>query len=605
MAGDPGKGIKLIGGPRPGSAAQSTPPATRAGAAILQILIIEDSDAYASLVAEMVGEGMGGEAVIVHCRALADACERLLECPMDVVLLDLSLPDAHKLEALQAVQTSAPNVPVIVLTGSDDPALGVAAVQEGAQDFLSKRNADIDQLTRSIRYSIERKRSEVRLAEQALQDSLTGLPNRILLLDRLGVALARARRRPTSVAVLFLDLDRFKTINDSLGHEAGDELLLEISGRLRSTVRPGDTVARFGGDEFLILCEELTGEHEAVRVAERAVQAILAPILVSGHRISVEASVGIAYDKDGDAGAHELVRQADAAMYRAKRHGTGIELYEASMHSEAMTELQTEHELRGAIERGELVLTYQPQVSLIGPGEIVGAEVLVRWRHPERGMLAPSQFIPVAEETGLIVSIGAWVLDQACRQLGAWRAEHAVPERFKVSVNLSMRQLNRGDLVDTVAAALQRSDVPASCLCLEVTESSIAHDPDRAAAVLDRLKALGVSLALDDFGTGYSSLSALSTYPLDVVKIDRSFIHRVGEDAAAARMFAAVLGVARAAELEAVAEGVEQPPQLRLLRRLGCEYGQGYMFARPLEAAGLIEVLRGGAFGEPSPAAAA
>ena len=568
----------------------------------LHILIIEDSEAYATLVSEMLGEGMGAEIAIVHCRDLSDACERLLAQPIEVVLLDLALPDAHKLEALDAVQAAAPNVPVIVLTGSDDPALGIAAVQEGAQDFLSKRSADIDRLSRSIRYSIERKRSEVRLAEQALQDSLTGLPNRILLLDRLGVALARARRRPTTVAVLFLDLDRFKTVNDSLGHDAGDELLVELSTRLRAALRPGDTVARFGGDEFLILCEELTGEIEAVRVAERAVQAIQTPMVIAGHHISVGASVGIAYGANQSSGAHELVRQADAAMYRAKRRGTGIELYEPSMHSEAMTELQTEHELRGAIERGELILHYQPQVSLIGAGEIVGAEVLVRWCHPERGLLTPAQFIPVAEETGLIVSIGAWVLDQACRQLGTWRSERVVPEDFKVSVNLSVRQLSRRDLPDTVAEALRRAGVPASCLCLEVTESYMAHEPTRAAEVLDQLKALGVSLALDDFGTGYSSLSALSSYPLDIVKIDRSFIQRVGEDPAAARMFAAVLGVARAAELQAVAEGIEQPPQLRLLRRLGCEYGQGFMFARPSDGDGLLEVLQASAHG---PAAAA
>jgi diguanylate cyclase (GGDEF)-like protein len=546
----------------------------------------------------MLDEGMGAEVTVIHCRALATACDRLLAAPVDVVLLDLSLPDAHKLEALQAVQSAAPNVPVIVLTGADDPVLGVSAVQEGAQDFLSKRTADVDLLTRAIRYSVERKRSEVRLAEQALQDSLTGLPNRILLLDRLGVALARASRRPTSVAVLFLDLDRFKTINDSLGHEAGDELLIQISERLRGSLRPSDTVARFGGDEFLILCEELSGQFEAVRVAERALQAILSPLMVAGHRISVGASVGIAYGTDQGCNPHELVRQADAAMYRAKRRGTGIELFEASMHSDAMTELQTEHELRGAIERDELLLDYQPQVSLIGPGAIVGAEVLVRWRHPERGVLTPSQFIPIAEETGLIVPIGAWVLDQACRQLAAWRSVHAVPDDFTVSVNLSMRQLSRDDLADTVLAALERHGVPASCLCLEVTESSMAHDPERVALALEQLKSLGVALALDDFGTGYSSLSALSSYPLDIVKIDRSFINRVADDPGAARMFAAVLGVARAAELDAVAEGIEQPPQLQLLRRLGCEYGQGFMFARPVGPDELLEVLRASARGE-------
>ncbi len=591
---------------RPGGAG-SAPTASQALSdhpvpdAPLRILIIEDSPEYATLVDIMLRERLGSDLQTVARHELAGAHDLLLEQHIDIVLLDLSLPDAHELEGLEAVQTAAPDMPIVVLTGSDDPALGIEAVQAGAQDFLAKRSADAETLARSVRYAIERKRSEVRLAEQALRDSLTGLPNRVLLLDRLKLALARARRRPTSVAVLFLDLDRFKTVNDSLGHEAGDQLLVEIAGRLRAALRPGDTVARFGGDEFLILCEELAGEFEAVRVAERALHAIRAPIVVAGHGISVVASVGIAYDNDVSASAHELIRQADAAMYRAKRRQTGIELFEAAMHSEAMSELETEHQLRAALERGELVLNFQPQVSLLGSGRIVGVEALVRWAHPDRGLLGPAQFIPLAEDTGLIVPIGGWVLKEACRQLGRWRAQGAVADDFSISVNLSLRQLARPDLEATVSAALDGAALPAACLCLEVTESCMAQDPEHAARVLGGLKALGVQLALDDFGTGYSSLSALSSYPLDVVKIDQSFIHRVAEDPAAARMFAAVLGVARAAELNAVAEGVEQIPQLRLLRRLGCEYGQGYIFARPVGAQELLEILRSPGIGPLAP----
>jgi diguanylate cyclase (GGDEF)-like protein len=576
----------------------ATGPALAQRGAVVRALIIEDSPAYAMLVSEMLAEGLRGRVETIHSSILAEACEVLLAHPIDVVLLDLSLPDAHKLEALQAVQAATPDVPVVVLTGADDPDLGLEAVQAGAQDFLAKRGADAEMLARAVRYSIERKRAEVRLAEQALQDSLTGLPNRVLLLDRLNVALARARRRPTSVAVLFLDLDRFKTINDSLGHEAGDGLLVEIAARLRAALRPGDTVARFGGDEFLVLCEELAAEFEAVRVAERALQAISAPLIVAGRAIAISGSVGIAYGSNAAAGAHDLIRQADAAMYRAKRRQTGIELFEPAMHSEAMSELETEHQLRGAIERGELELRYQPQVSLIGGGRIIGVEALVRWRHPERGLLNPDQFIPLAEDTGLIVPIGQWVLGEACRQLGSWRASGEVPADFTVSVNLSVRQLTRLDLASTVRAAVAEAAVPPDRLCLEVTESYMAQDPERAAEALRELKALGVQLALDDFGTGYSSLSALSSYPLDLVKIDRSFIQRVAEDPGAARMFAAVLGVARAAELHAVAEGVEELPQLRLLRRLGCEVGQGFIFARPVDGEALVEVLRAAGGGE-------
>jgi diguanylate cyclase (GGDEF)-like protein len=573
----------------------------------VRVLIIEDSEAYAVLIAEMLREGLGSDVETVHQRALAAAADTLLEQRIDVVLLDLSLPDAHKLEALEATQTSAPDVPVVVLTGTDDPALGIAAVQAGAQDFLAKRIAEPQLLARSIRYAIERKRSQVRLAEQALRDSLTGLPNRTLLLDRLTIALARTKRRATSVAVLFLDLDRFKTINDSLGHEAGDLVLREVARRLSASVRPGDTVARFGGDEFLVLCEELSVDVEAMRVAERTLAAICAPLHVRGRSLTVGASVGIAVGTTDGSDAHELIRQADSAMYRAKHRRTGIELYEPAMHEEAMSELEIEHELREALARDQLTVYYQPQVSLVGPAGVVGVEALVRWRHPTRGVLGPNEFIPIAEETGLIVAIGAWVLCEACRQLAAWRTAGEVPEAFTVAVNLSLRQFARADLIETVKAALDDTRLPASCLCLEVTESSVANDPDHARATLQSLRDLGVRIALDDFGTGYSSLSALSSLPLDTLKIDRSFMERVSEDRAAARMFAAVLGVARAAELDAVAEGVEEPLQVRLLRRLGCEVGQGYLFARPVEPADIVALVNSPSpeFLRSSPSAAA
>src|SRR5947209_5351725 len=420
----------------------------------MRALIIEDSPSYATLVSELLREGLGGEVETIACKQLGEGCDVLLDRSIDIVLLDLSLPDAHRLEALQAVQAAASGVPVVVLTGTADPALGIEAVQAGAQDFLAKRGADATLLARSVRYAIERKRSEVRLAEQALRDSLTGLPNRVLLIDRLGVALARAKRRPTSVGVLFLDLDRFKTVNDSLGHEFGDQLLIEIGDRLRAALRPGDTVARFGGDEFLILCEELTGETEAVRVAERALHAIRKPLTIADHRISVSASVGIAFAGDDKAAPHELIRQADAAMYRAKHRHTGIELFEPAMHAEAMSELETEHQLRAALDHAELVLHYQPFVSLLGPARIVGVEALIRWQHPARGLLPPAEFIPLAEETGLIVPIGDWVIREACRQLGAWRTAGRVPADFSVSVNLSLRQFVSAGLPDTVVRAL-------------------------------------------------------------------------------------------------------------------------------------------------------
>jgi diguanylate cyclase (GGDEF)-like protein len=496
------------------------------------------------------------------------------------VLLDLSLPDAVGLEALEAVQAVTPEAPVVVLTGREDQALALQAVQEGAQDYLPKKGTDAALLARAVRYAIERKRSELRLAYQALHDGLTGLPNRVLFLDRLAVAVERSRRRSASVAVLFIDLDRFKAVNDSLGHDVGDELLAEVAGRLRGVLRGGDTVARFGGDEFLLLCEDLRSEREALALAHRARAMIAAPIELARREVSVRACVGVAWAERAVSSATALIREADQAMYRAKQRGSGVELFEARMHAQAMTELDTERDLRHAVERGQLRLYYQPEVAL-SDGHAFALEALLRWEHPERGLLEPAAFIGLAEETGLIVSIGEWVIGEACRALAGWRRDGHVSADLLVSVNVSPRQLGARGLADAVAGALAASDLPPRCLCLEITETSVAQDPVGADIVLGELKALGAKIALDDFGTGYSSLSALSRYPLDIVKLDRSFIEQAGEDPTSARMLEAILGLMRAAGLQAIVEGVEDERQLALLGPSGCENAQGFLFARP------------------------
>jgi diguanylate cyclase (GGDEF)-like protein len=547
----------------------------------LRLLIIEDSPAYATLVENMLSDALSEELEVLHAGALGEATRALREEPIDCVLLDLSLPDAVGLEALGAVQSVAPEVPIVVLSGTDDQTLATRAVHEGAQDYLVKRRANREQLARSIRYAIERKRCEARVAHLAVHDSLTGLPNRVLLLDRLNIAIARCGRRPTGLALMFLDLDRFKGVNDRFGHDAGDELLVRLAQRLQSILRPSDTVARFGGDEFLILCEELRSEREAIHVAERARAAMAEPVLLCGEEIALKASIGIACAQPTAASAEALIREADIAMYRAKRSGSGIELFEAATHAEAIAELQTEHELRGASERGELQLHYQPEIALAEGAPAFGVEALLRWEHPRAGFLLPSSFIHVAEETELIVPIGEWVLLQACRQLATWRREHRAPADLTVSVNVSPVQLSSPGFLDSVLHALGASGLPPRCLCIEVTESCVAQDPAGAARALHDLKALGVSLALDDFGTGYSSLSALSSYPVDVVKIDRSFIAGVERDPMVARMFEAVIGVVRAAELQSVAEGVETRAQLALLERIGCDAVQGDLLAKP------------------------
>jgi diguanylate cyclase (GGDEF)-like protein len=559
----------------------------------LRVLIVEDSRAYSTLAEHMLADVLSDELLVWHAGTLSDAAETLREESVDCVLLDLSLPDAAGLEGLAAIQSAAPEVPVVVLTGSDDQALATRAVAEGAQDFLVKRHADRELLARSVRYAIERKRSEARVARLAVHDALTDLPNRVLLLDRLSVAIARCGRRPTGLALMFIDLDSFKGVNDQFGHDAGDELLVELAERLQSILRPSDTVARFGGDEFLILCEELRSEREAVRVAERARTAIGEPFAIGGGEISLDASVGIACARPAPTAPEELIREADVAMYRAKRSRTGIELYEASMNAEVLAELETEHELGGAAARGELRLHFQPEIALAdGVPAAFGVEALLRWEHPRAGFLLPSSFIRLAEETGLIVSIGEWVLLEACRQLACWQHEHCAAEDLTMGVNVSPVQLSAPGFLDSVTDALGASGIQPRCLCIEVTESCVAEDPGGAARALDDLKALGVRLALDDFGTGYSSLSALSSYPVDIVKIDRSFIAGLERDPLVARMFDAVLGVVRAAELQSVAEGVETQEQLALLERSGCDAAQGYLLARPAPAADIPPWLR-------------
>ncbi|MCZ7526242.1 MAG: EAL domain-containing protein [Acidimicrobiia bacterium] len=437
----------------------------------------------------------------------------------------------------------------------------------------------------------ERKEFEAQLAHQALHDPLTGLPNRALLLDRLARALARSERREGRVCALFLDLDNFKVINDGLGHEAGDAILVAVAGRLRTLVRPGDTVARFGGDEFVVLCEDIADGPEAVTVAERVARALSAPFdLGGGSETVLTVSIGIALAEGPGDQPETLLRDADAAMYRAKERGRARhELFDQEMRDRVMDRLETESALRRALERGELRVVYQPIVALES-GDVVGAEALVRWEHPERGLLQPGDFIGVAEETGLIVPLGLWVLEEACRQAVRWRRARPAGRPFTVAVNFSARELAHPDVVERVASTLVSTGAAAGELSIEITESTLFEEPSNPAAVLGRLKALGVRVCIDDFGTGYSSLSYLKRFPVDVVKVDRSFVDGLGSDADDAAIVAAVVRMAHALGLGVVAEGIETPEQRLALLELGCGHGQGYLFEAPV-APGALEAL--------------
>ncbi|MBV8160708.1 MAG: EAL domain-containing protein [Acidimicrobiia bacterium] len=444
----------------------------------------------------------------------------------------------------------------------------------------------------------ERKDAEQQLMHQALHDALTRLPNRALFLDRLGLALSRLERRPGLAAVFFLDLDYFKVVNDSLGHSAGDQVLVAVADRLQQSLRDGDTAARLGGDEFAVLCEELVDEGEAVQIAERLGAAIASqPVPVERRELVVTVSIGVAFAAHSNQRPESLLRDADAAMYRAKERGRArYELFDTAMRARAVARLETEAALREAIDQEHLSLSYQPEV-LLGDGRLAGAEALLRWRSGgsvDGRLDARAEMVAVAEETGLIVPIGAWVVREACLHLAHWReiAPDRAPER--VAVNLSGRQLGRPELPDVIEEALSAAGLAPGCLCLEITESVLMEDLDVAVSALKSLKAIGVEIAVDDFGTGYSSLAHLRRFPVDVLKIDHSFVAGLGRNPEDAAIVRAVLALARTLDLAVVAEGVERAEQLQELRALGCERAQGNLFCAPLSEPMFADLLVNG-----------
>jgi diguanylate cyclase (GGDEF)-like protein len=411
---------------------------------------------------------------------------------------------------------------------------------------------------------------------QAFHDPLTDLPNRALFLDRLDLGLSRVQRSKSKLAVLFLDVDRFKIVNDSLGHAAGDQLLREVARRLVASIRPGDTAARFGGDEFAILLEDVEGIAAVEQVALRILAALRAPFSVAGRDVFVSASIGIAMEA---ATAGDMIRDADLAMYRAKAEGKGRHaVFESAMHVAVVERADLEADLQRVIERGQLVLHYQPIVAL-GNRAIVGVEALVRWRHPTRGLVAPEAFIPLAEETQVMAELGRWILNEGCREVAAWRGLRPL----RLSVNLSAIQLHSADvLAGHVADALAASGLPPEALVLEITETALMRDVTETISCLRALKKLGVLLAVDDFGTGYSSLDYLRRFPIDILKIDKAFVDDLG--AGDATLAQAIIDLGESFDLQVIAEGVEHESQRQRLLELGCSHGQGYYFSRPMPA---------------------
>ncbi len=547
------------------------------------VLLIEDNPGDARLIQEMLAEEPAAPFRLRCVDRLSRGLEALSQKQTGLVLLDLSLPDSHGLDTFAKVYAHSPKVPIIVLSGNDDQQLALYAVKSGAQDYLVKGKIDRELLLRAMQYSIERKRYQEELERQANFDALTGLPNRHLLHDRLRQAVF-AQRNVRSVAVVFMDLDHFKVINDSLGHNFGDEVLRHVGERLESAVREGDTVARLGGDEFVLILNDQTREDLIFRTMRRIISKVSEPMQVSGREIHVTCSAGISLFPQDGPDVQTLLKNADAAMYRAKSQGRNtFQFFTAEMNELANERLSMEQSLRRAIERKELRLLYQPRVNL-KTGVVDAVEALVRWEHPERGLIVPDRFIPLAEETGLIVPIGEWVLRHACAQAAEWRRAGYLP--IVVSVNLSARQLWAGGLARLVGEVVVETGM-ADHLELELTESMVMQDAENVIATLQSLRTLGVRLSVDDFGTGYSSLSYLRRLPLNALKIDGSFVRDINATGGAddGLIAKAIISLGHSLHLKVVAEGVETQPQCDFLKEHACDEMQGFFFGRPMPPA--------------------
>jgi diguanylate cyclase (GGDEF)-like protein len=566
---------------------------------IKTLLLIEDNLGDARLLREMLNGQTSFNTQLTQLDSMTAAEAHLPKHTVDIILLDLGLPDAQGLEAIRRAHAAAPGTPLVVLTGLDDESVALQALQLGAQDYLIKGQIETRGLLRALRYAIERKAMESaalamarQMAHAAEHDFLTGLPNRTLLNDRISQAIALARRQARKVAVLFLDLDGFKHINDSLGHPVGDKLLQSVAKRLVACIRGSDSVSRQGGDEFVVLLLDLEHVEDAAVTARRMLEAVALPHSVNRHDLHVTASIGVSVYPDDGLDADTLIKNADTAMYQAKENGRrSFQFFKPAMNVRAVERQFIEEGLRRALERGELGLHYQPKVNLM-TGAIVGAEALLRWTHPTRGPIAPAQFIPVAEECGLILPIGAWVLREACTRAQSWM-KAGLPVTT-MSVNVSAMEFRDKNFLDGLFAILAETGHDPRFLELELTESVLMKRAELTASILQNLRKRGVQVAIDDFGTGYSSLSYLRKFPVDALKIDQSFVRQISTAGDDTTIVKAVIGMARNLKLRVIAEGIETLEEVAFLRAYRCEEAQGYYFSRPLPAEQFAMLLRNG-----------
>jgi diguanylate cyclase (GGDEF)-like protein len=591
-----------------------------------RVLLVGEDPRAATMMVEMLRDAWPGGLLVTQAARIADAALELTDHGDSCVLMHLA-GTADDLTTLRTLVAAAPEAAIVVVSDRDDVPLGVAAVTAGAQDHLLRSELHPALLTRAVRYAVERKRAEVRLTRQALEDPLTGLPNRVLFLDRVGGALDRSRRTGLAPAVMFLDVDDFKEVNDSLGHGAGDRLLCTLAERFRELLRPMDTVARLGGDEFTFLFEGLSGRAEATAIARRVAEAASEPVVLrpGAGATAVAVSIGVTMLENSEVSSEDALAEADAAMYRAKSLGGGrAELFDpdpgygpdpasapevalaarpggsrsaparhaglrpvAGPQTSSDTPLDA-RALRHGLRDGQLRVHYQPRVSIDGRTGLVGFEALVRWEHPERGLVAPADFIGCAEDSGMIVEIGDWVIAQALSQVRRWRQSRP---GMTISVNLSGRQLADPGLGDRIVDRLHEARTDPGVLWLEVSQAAILDDVELAADVLGELHEIGVGLAVDDCGRDDAAADLLQALPLEMLKIDRSVVARLDGTAAETRRIESVVDLGHELGLSVIAEGVETDQQLALVRALRCDGAQGYLFSRPVPEDSVRELL--------------
>jgi diguanylate cyclase (GGDEF)-like protein len=562
----------------------------------IKVLVVDGSPHDAVLMQGMLEESNVKGFSFHHEKVFQRAIDHLRENSFDIVLLDLSLADAKGVESIHVINSEFPDLPIVALSNVSDEWVVVQAIKAGAQDCLVKGQGDGNLLTRSLRYAIERKQAEERLAYLAQYDHLTGLANRTLFKDRLTQSLARADRNNEQVALMFLDLDNFKVINDTLGHDAGDIILQAVAERLKKCVRVTDTVARLGGDEFIIILDGLPKSDVPVIVAQKIINVLAPPFHVGEREVFITTSIGISLYPMDAKNAKDLLKYADRSMYRAKEKGcSNYQFYAAEMNRRATERLTFRSGLYHALDRNELVLHYQPIVNLRS-GKIIGLEALLRWNLPNYGLLPPDRFIDLAEETELIIPIGEWVIRKACENMQEWMGLILTP--FRISVNISARQFRQSAFFSVIERMLVNTELEPGRLELELTEGTLMEQTETSSSTLMNLKDLGVRISIDDFGTGYSSLSYLRKFPIDTLKIAQTFVKDLTNNSDDAAISKAIIAMAHSLRLEVVAEGVETVDQLSILYAQGCDAAQGYYLGRPIDGEDIPTVLRKGSLME-------